>query len=358
MSYASLLRNIRRDLHNRAGTVLQTFATESHDDVEAIANHFYEGENWGQAAAYKLRGAEKALGQFSIENAITLGTEALECSEHIEDGQEWRRKSLELLGDSWSYRGDMEQANTSYDAALAICEDANIRTEIANKRHNLRFVDVEGARLGVYQHGSGNPCLLLVSPDNYDVAMYQPLIQNLCQDHTVMFVAPRGIGASSGGDYSSWSVSAHVRDLCLAIDKLGIAPVVAIGISRGGNTALKIATEKPGLIGKIMLCSTPVDDHLDPDSRFPVPVRFGSQLAQAIKRSDSSAATRAYMEAMFSEEEVEDYIDEFMKIYDELPLEWVREFWGPQPDRNLSTTLRHSPLQFTVQDLLSLDWVG
>ena len=26
--------------------------------------------------------------------------------------------------------------------------------------------------------------------------------------------------------------------------------------------------------------------------------------------------------------------------------------------RNLSTTLRHSPLQFTVQDLLSLDWVG
>ena len=28
------------------------------------------------------------------------------------------------------------------------------------------------------------------------------------------------------------------------------------------------------------------------------------------------------------------------------------------PARNLSTTLRHSPLQFTVQDLLSLDWVG
>ena len=28
------------------------------------------------------------------------------------------------------------------------------------------------------------------------------------------------------------------------------------------------------------------------------------------------------------------------------------------PLRNLSTTLRHSPLQFTVQDLLSLDWVG
>ena len=27
-------------------------------------------------------------------------------------------------------------------------------------------------------------------------------------------------------------------------------------------------------------------------------------------------------------------------------------------ERNLSTTLRHSPLQFTVQDLLSLDWVG
>ena len=35
---------------------------------------------------------------------------------------------------------------------------------------------------------------------------------------------------------------------------------------------------------------------------------------------------------------------------------------GPQfaatSRRNLSTTLRHSPLQFTVQDLLSLDWVG
>ena len=29
-----------------------------------------------------------------------------------------------------------------------------------------------------------------------------------------------------------------------------------------------------------------------------------------------------------------------------------------QGGRNLSTTLRHSPLQFTVQDLLSLDWVG
>ena len=31
---------------------------------------------------------------------------------------------------------------------------------------------------------------------------------------------------------------------------------------------------------------------------------------------------------------------------------------GCHAERNLSTTLRHSPLQFTVQDLLSLDWVG
>ena len=31
---------------------------------------------------------------------------------------------------------------------------------------------------------------------------------------------------------------------------------------------------------------------------------------------------------------------------------------GLEVPRNLSTTLRHSPLQFTVQDLLSLDWVG
>ena len=225
----------------------------------------------------------------------------------------------------------MEKANVSYDAALAISNSARNQVEVANKRHNLRFVDVEGARLGVYQHGSGKKCLLIVSPDNYDVALYQPLIQNLCQDHTIMYVDPRGIGASNPGGYSAWSISSHVRDLGLAIDNLGVAPVVAIGVSRGGNTAIQIATTKPGRIGKIVLCSTPVDDHLDPNSRFPVPVRFGSQIAQALKDNDQARAKRAYLEAMFSEDEVEDYIDEWMKIFEELPLEWVRDFFGPQP---------------------------
>ena len=83
VSYSSLLKNVRRDLHHRAGIVLQELAAERPEDhVEAIAHHFAEGENWKQAAKYKLRAVEKALRQFSIDNAITLGTEALARTIH------------------------------------------------------------------------------------------------------------------------------------------------------------------------------------------------------------------------------------------------------------------------------------
>lgn len=72
-------------------------------------------------------------------------------------------------------------------------------------------------------------------------------------------VAPdaRGHGASGPGDMSP---AAHVADVVEVIGTLGLAPVVLVGQSLGGLTALQVAAERPELVcGLVLVDAGPGD---------------------------------------------------------------------------------------------------
>ena len=82
----------------------------------------------------------------------------------------------------------------------------------------------------------------------------------------------------------------------------------------------------------------------------------------ALKRASEDGVTDKGVceELGISERQLRRWRDQFRLLGDEaFPGQGrARDEELAELKRSLSTTLRHSPLQFTVQDLLSLDWVG
>jgi pimeloyl-ACP methyl ester carboxylesterase len=157
-----------------------------------------------------------------------------------------------MLGDFFSLVGDLDQANDSYDRALALTVDDHGRRFIHNKRHRLGFAVRDGAKLAYYEHGSGDDVLVLVTPLAYDTTVFQPLVETLCQEFRIVQIFPRGNEPSDLAPYP-YPFEKHVDDVRAAIRSLGSNRLAAIGVSRGGSLLLKLAYADQTLLHKIVL---------------------------------------------------------------------------------------------------------
>ena len=54
-----------------------------------------------------------------------------------------------------------------------------------------------GANIAYYVHGSGDETILLVSPLGYGLAVWQPILERLCQEFRIITIDLRGTGRSS-----------------------------------------------------------------------------------------------------------------------------------------------------------------
>jgi hypothetical protein len=63
-------------------------------------------------------------------------------------------------------------ANEAYDGALAVADELS-RRRIANKYHRRGEIVRGGAKLAYYEHGTGEPTLLLLAPLVYGIATFQ-----------------------------------------------------------------------------------------------------------------------------------------------------------------------------------------
>jgi class 3 adenylate cyclase/tetratricopeptide (TPR) repeat protein len=74
-TYNLLLIRRRKELHRRAGAVLEQVYAERVDDfVPALAQHFWLGEDWARAAEYSMRAGDQAMKVYAL-------SEALDCYE-------------------------------------------------------------------------------------------------------------------------------------------------------------------------------------------------------------------------------------------------------------------------------------
>jgi len=196
VAYGSLLKQRRRDLHQRAGEVIEgLYEGRLPEFYETLAYHFTQGEAWARAVRYLVRAADKARGHYAFRQATRFLADALDIMDRHGGETRGRAEALEALADVESLLGEVEPANRAYDRALHVAEPG-ARERLAAKRHRPGAVVRDGARIAYYDHGSGEPTLVVMHPLFYGLGTYQPLLAQLCQEFRIITVDPRGTGGS------------------------------------------------------------------------------------------------------------------------------------------------------------------
>ena len=85
-AYNMLLIRRRKELHRRAGAVLEQVYAERLDDfVPALAHHFWLGEDWERAAEYSMRAGDQAMKVYALSEALDSYERACQALEKVPD---------------------------------------------------------------------------------------------------------------------------------------------------------------------------------------------------------------------------------------------------------------------------------
>jgi pimeloyl-ACP methyl ester carboxylesterase len=118
------------------------------------------------------------------------------------------------------------------------------------------------------------------------------------------------------------------------IEALDCGAVTGIGSSRGSNLLMWVAAEYPALIKRLVLLGTPVDDS-GPDSEFPRPIEAALVIRQALEAGDLPRVIEEFCRSLFSEPDVDDLVDIFIRGCKALPPETFLDFFKPDPEADV-----------------------
>ncbi|MBI4589416.1 MAG: alpha/beta fold hydrolase [Candidatus Rokubacteria bacterium] len=334
VAYGSLLQDRRRMLHRRVGEVIEErYVDRLPEFFEALALHFYRGEVWDRAARYDLEVAGKAKATYAYSSAARFCRRALELAEKHAGLDEERVRGLVLLGDLSSLMDDLAEANKNYEGALAVAADEAVRGAIAGKLHRPRSVVRDGARIVFYEHGSGDETLLLMNPIAYGLSIFQPMLENLCQEFRIVTMDPRGTGASDRLP-ARYTHDDHAADVGAVIEAAGGGSVVGIGISRGGNILVKLAAARPLLVKKLVLVGTPLDD-MGPASVSRLSNEFDVKFRASMKEGNLEGAIPSFVATIITEPGTGDVAEQFVQNVLRLPRETIVSFFSLDPAANI-----------------------
>jgi class 3 adenylate cyclase/pimeloyl-ACP methyl ester carboxylesterase len=255
VAYESLLRQRRQALHHRAGEgIEELYADRLPEFYETLAWHYVHAEAWAKAVDYLLKAADKARSHYAYPEATRFCAEAIEILDRHESATDQKVRALEALADLESLQGRLEPANEAYDRAITMADQPS-GWRILNKRHRRGEVVRDGARITYYEHGTGEPTLLLLAPLVYGIATFQAPLELLCHEFRIITIDPRGQGGSDPllGPYSLLD---HAEDVRAVVEATTTRPVVFIGISKSGTLGVHFATAYPHLIEKLITVGT------------------------------------------------------------------------------------------------------
>ena len=120
--------------------------------------------------------------------------------------------------------------------------------------HEIRHAVVNGHRRAFLKVGRG-PVLLLLHGIGCDHRTWDPVVEQLAREHTVIVPDLLGHGMSDKprADYSLGGYANGMRDL-LAV--LGIRHVTVVGHSFGGGVAMQFSYQFPDMCDRVVLVST------------------------------------------------------------------------------------------------------
>jgi pimeloyl-ACP methyl ester carboxylesterase len=337
VAYDGLLHETRRVLHARVAKALETRHADHLDEViETLAHHFEQGAVWPKAAECFLRAADRAKQRYTYPAALGLAQKAEQIGGRDAALDRFRLQALELLGDLHSLMGELETANQSYDAAMALVVDPEGRHRIESKRHRTGSALRDGARITYYLHGAGGETLLFVNPVVYGLEVFQPIVERLCQEFRILTIDPRGTG-SSDPLQRPYGLTQHALDLRAVIEQAGVGAVTGVGISRGSNLLVRLADQHPGLVRRLVLIGAPTDigTNDSPAQRLD----YLNATAAFLANDDLEGLMRYQIGRVFSEPDVADLAASRLLRWLDMPRETVLSFYDRDPDLDIRTLL-------------------
>jgi pimeloyl-ACP methyl ester carboxylesterase len=224
------------------------------------------------------------------------------------------------------------------------------RQSIANRRHEPLTVVRDGAQIAYYEHGAGPATLVFVHPFLYGLAVFQPLIEELCQEFRIITIDPRGAGASDPltPDYGMHD---HMADVQAVLTEASAAtgPVIAIGISRGALLLVRLSVLHPELISRMVLVGGFVRQTVglgaSSSEQADGPMQ---ELTDAVRAGNLRRAAEIFAPTIYSEPETEELRRQFVEQCMSLPVETVKRFWTLDPQNDVSDLLDKVPVPTLV----------
>jgi pimeloyl-ACP methyl ester carboxylesterase len=291
---------------------------------------------WPKAVEYCLRAAAKAKQRYTYPTALELAERARAIAERDPALDQVRPRALELLGDLHSLMGDLETANQSYDAALALVTDGEERRRIESKRHRPGCTLRDGARIAYYLHGAGEETLLFVNPVVYGLEVFQPIVERLCQEFRIVTIDPRGTGASDPLQ-RPYGLTQHVQDVRAVIEHAGVGAVTGIGISRGSNLLVRLADASPDLVRRLVLIGAPTD--LGASGSPAERAEYLDTTAAFLASDDLAGLMRYHIGRVFSEPDVADLAATRLQRWLGMPRETMLSFYDRDPEMDIRPLL-------------------
>lgn len=174
-------------------------------------------------------------------------------------------------------------------AAVAIAVSTLAATAASQTQPSMTTPDTSGyiAANGVsywYEiRGKGEP-LLLLHGGLFTTEQFGPVLTTLAENRRVIGVHLQGHGRTELGTRKINLVDIG-RDLGVVISKLGFKQVDVMGYSFGGGAAFQLAVQRPELVRRLVLVSTPYAQSGFFPEMLPQQAAVGAAMADAMKET-------------------------------------------------------------------------
>jgi pimeloyl-ACP methyl ester carboxylesterase len=346
-AYDSLLKTQRQALHGRIVQALrERFPQRVRAQPEVVAHHCSvaglaasAAELWleaGLRAKARYANAEAAQRLRNCQRELPRVT-AADPQAPTGATREMGLVCLTALGDLAGLAGELDAANGFYRDALGFAADAAAATRLRNKMHRPAVAFRDGTELAYYEHGSGARTLLFANPLTYGLAVFQPLLERLCQEFRVITVDCRGTGRSAPLS-RPYLMREHVEDLRVVIEAAG-PPVVGVGISRSGNQLLRLARARPDLLEALVTVDMPLGS-ADPPPPLRYPEVYLERRWALLREGRVEDLVRLQAEYILGQPGERDVAKLWIANCLRLPRETVLSFFDPDPDMDVTGILR------------------
>jgi len=345
LAYETMLKSRRRVLHKKIVDLLEAeYPNIVETRPEVLAYHYMKGDIPLTAAEYFTKAGMRSKAMFDNKEAVLSLSKALELLMVVRDidkehAPELKEKIVQLmmtLGGLESLNGELEKANQYYKSAMDLTPDEKTKKLYKNMIHTPDFVIRDKGRIVFYKHGSGEQTLLFINPILYGLSVFQPILERLCQNYTIITIDCRGAGRSDPFNLP-YGMDQHVEDAAAVLEKLGAKNVTGVGISYGGILLFKLAHKYPRLLQKIVTIGSPVAN-LFLENPTPSAKNISRSEPEYIKQAQTAIQKKHLMEAVeihgrqiFSEPEALGLIGVFCQICSKLPANTILSFFDTKP---------------------------